>query len=422
MSQQEILVRLGLALAIGLLIGVERGWRERSQSEGARTAGLRTFALVGLSGGVWGQLAAVLGPVPLAAAFFTVAAGVTLFKWREAEKDNDFGATTLVAALLTFALGAYAVLGDMTGAAAAAVATTVLLATKRWLHHWVATLTWEELRATLILLVMSFVALPVLPDRGFGPFEALNPHALWLMTIAIAGVSFIGYAAVRFIGMKYGSLVAGVAGGLVSSTAATLDFARKAKARVAISRIELAGAFAASSIMFLRILVIVALFGPAFLPRLVAPLVAAAVVLFVAAIAYGATWTPEKEGDEADVFRNPFELFAVVRFAAMLALILIVSKWLASVFGGTGAIAVAGAAGLADLDAITLSMLDLGGQSISTSQVTLAILVAAGTNSLSKSAIAWFVGGPKFGSTYSAVTLAAVAAGAAVAGMQAWLI
>ena len=422
-DQETILVRLGLALAVGLLVGVERGWRERTQSEGARTAGLRTFALIGLSGGMWGEIAIVLGPAPLAAGFIATAAGIILFNWREAGKDQDFGATTLIAALLTFALGAYAVVGDMTSAAAAAVATTVLLATKRWLHQWVATLTWEEIRATLILLVMSFVALPVLPDRGFGPYDTLNPHALWLMTIAIAGVSFIGYAAVRLIGMKSGSLVAGFAGGLVSSTAATLDFARKAKARATIARIELAGALAASSIMFLRILVIVALFGPLYLPGLVVPLVAAAAVLLVAAVAYGATWTPEKEVDEArDVFRNPFELFAVARFAALLAMILVVSKWLASVFGGTGAIAIAGAAGLAEVDAIALSMLSLGGQSISASEVTMAILVAAAANSLSKSVIAWFVGGRKFGLSYLAVTAASLAAGGAAAGLQAWLI
>ncbi len=134
MSEQQILARLGLALAIGLLVGVERGWRERTQAEGERTAGLRTFALIGLSGGIWGLLTNLLGPIPLAAAFIAYAAGITLFKWREAEHEGDYGATTLVAALLTFALGVYAVVGDMTAAAAAGVAMAALLAAKRWLH------------------------------------------------------------------------------------------------------------------------------------------------------------------------------------------------------------------------------------------------------------------------------------------------
>ena len=177
-GEQELLTRLGLALAIGLLVGVERGWRERDQAEGERTAGVRTFALIGLFGGVWGALYGVVGPLPFAAAFLAFAGGFTLFKWREAEREDDFGATTLVAALLTFALGALAVLGDMTAAVAAAVAMVALLAAKRWLHQWIETLTWEELRAALILLAMSFIALPVLPDRGYGPYDAINPHAL----------------------------------------------------------------------------------------------------------------------------------------------------------------------------------------------------------------------------------------------------
>ncbi len=415
MSEQELLTRLGLALAVGLLVGVERGWREREQAEGERTAGLRTFALIGLLGGVSGALFPVVGPLPFAAAFFAFAGGFTLFKWRESEREGDFGATTLVAALLTFALGSLAVLGDMTVAAAAAVAMVALLAAKRWLHGWIKALTWEELRATLILLVMSFVALPVLPDRGFGPFEAINPHALWLMTIAIAGVSFIGYVAVRVVGTRYGTLVAGVAGGLVSSTAATIDFARKARARPAAARIELAGALAASSIMFLRILVIVALFGASHLALLAAPLVAAALVLLAASLAFGARWTEEKDDAAgSDTFSNPFELLAVLRFAVLLAVILVASKWLVALFGGSGAIGAALFAGLADVDAITLSITQVHGASVTAVEAAVAIFAAALSNSVTKTGIAFYAGTPGFGLRYGAVTLAAILAAAAV--------
>jgi uncharacterized membrane protein (DUF4010 family) len=420
MTDQEILARLGLALAIGLLIGVERGWREREQAEGERTAGLRTFALIGLSGAIWGLLTDLLGPVPLAAAFIAFAGGVTLFKWRESEHDGNYGATTLVAALLTFALGVYAVLGSMVVAAAAGVAMAALLAAKRWLHAWIEAMTWEELRATLILLVMSFVALPVLPDRDFGPYGALNLHALWLMTIAIAGVSFIGYVAVKLIGAKYGTLVAGVAGGLVSSTAATLDAARRASADPAQVHIQLAGAFAASSIMFLRVVVIVALFGADKLPRVAVPLVVAALVLLVASIAFGARWEPAEKGEDGHVFRNPFELFAVLRFAALLAVILVASKWLVALFGGAGAVVFAGVAGLADVDAITLSMTQAGGGGISAAEAAVAIFVATVANSLSKSVIATVAGGPGFGLRYAAVTVAALLAGGAAMLVQSW--
>ena len=415
MSEQELLTRLGLALAIGLLIGVERGWRERAHAEGERTAGLRTFALIGLLGGVSAALFTAVGALAFAAVFLAFAGGFTLFKWRESEREGDFGATTLVAALLTFALGSLAVLGDMIVAAAAAVAMTALLAAKRWLHQWIETLTWEELRATLILLAMSFVVLPVLPDRGFGPYEAINPHALWLMTIAIAGVSFIGYVAVRIIGTRYGTLVAGIAGGLVSSTAATIDCARKAREQPATARIELAGALAASSIMFLRILVIVALFGPSHLTLLAAPLVAAALVLIGASLAFGAGW--RAEGDDATgakPFRNPFELVSVLRFAALLAVILVASRWLVAVFGGSGAVGAAAVAGLADVDAITLSITQVHGAAITPVEAAVAIFVAALANSVTKTGIAVTAGTPRFGLSYGLVTLAAVLAAAIV--------
>src|SRR5262245_2701973 len=134
MDQTELLTRAGLALAIGFLIGVERGWRERTEEEGGRAAGVRTFSLIALSGAVWALLAGILGQVVFAAGFIAVAAAITLFRWRETEREGSLGATTLVAALLTFGLGAYAMVGDDVVAAAAAVATALLLSAKSWLH------------------------------------------------------------------------------------------------------------------------------------------------------------------------------------------------------------------------------------------------------------------------------------------------
>jgi uncharacterized membrane protein (DUF4010 family) len=414
---EQTFVRLGLALALGLLIGVERGWRERGEAEGERTAGLRTFALIGLCGGAWGLLSEVLGPAPLAAAFLAVAGALTLFRWRETARDGSLGATTLIAAFLTFALGAYAVLGDMAVAAAAAVATAALLAAKDWLHGWLRILTWAELRSALILLAMTFVILPVLPDRGFGPYEALNPWRLWLMTIAIAGVSFAGYVAVKVFGERYGPLVAGLAGGLVSSTAVTVDMARRAKS-AANQRALLAGVLSASVVMFLRVGVILALFGPSLLGRLAGPLAAAAVVT-AAGAAVSSTGAAAGEG-AGSVFRNPLELPAVLGFAALLAVILFLSKVLAATLGGQGVVVLAMLAGVADVDAITLSMTAVTGVSTSATYAAMAILVAVAVNSLSKSALALGVGGRRFGLANLAVNLLALAAGGIVAAAQPW--
>ena len=306
-------------------------------------------------------------------------------------------------------------LGSKTTAAAAAVAVAILLAAKNWLGGWLRSLTWPELRAALILLAMSFIALPVLPDRAMGPYGALNPHSLWIMTIAIAGVSFMGYVAVRLIGRRYGALVAGIAGGVVSSTATTLDMARRARAAPERSGNLLAGALAASGMMFLRIGFIVFVFGPVLLPALIGPLAAAFAVTVVAALFLDPPWRPAPAAeDEKDAaFSNPLDLPAVLLFGAMIAVILVLTKVFTTNFGGAGAVVLAAIAGLADVDSLTLSMTQLA--PTATRDAVLAILVAAGVNSLSKSVLAVSVGGWRFGRIYLLTSLAALAAGAAAA-------
>lgn len=413
MDDIDALGRLGLSLAIGFLIGVERGWRERSEPEGGRAAGLRTFTLIGLLGGLSGLLTEELGPAPIGLVFIVLAGAATLFRWRETEREGTFGMTTLVAAFITFWLGAYAVVGSMVVAAGAAVATAGLLASKEWLHAWLRVLTWPELRAALILLAMTFVVLPVLPDEGYGPYEALNPRSIWLMTIVLAGVSFIGYVAMKVVGERYGPLVAGVAGGLVSSTATTLDFARQARTAPATWRIQLSGALAASSTMFVRVAVIVVVFGAAVTPGLIGPLGAAAVILALAALILNPPWTvrgADGQGGGTNL-RNPLELGSAVSFATILVVVLVASKALIARFGAQGGIAFAVLAGIADVDAITLSMTRIAGTAQATiADAQTAILVAVGANSLAKSVLAFSIGGLRFGVVFLAATAVALAA------------
>ena len=366
---------------------------------------------------MWGLLAQALGPAPMGLAFLAFAGAATLFRWRETEREGIVGMTTLVAMFLAFSLGALAVLGDMVAAAAAAVATAALLAAKEWLHGWLKVLTWPELRAALILLAMTFVALPVLPDHGYGPYGALNPYQLWLMTIVIAGVSFIGYVATKVAGERYGSLIAGTAGGLVSSTAVTLDFARRTRAAPQLWRPYLSGGCAASTVMFARVVVIVLLFGPGLARAVVPALAAAAGVSAIAALALNRSFAGDEGGiahEGEPVVRNPFELRTVLGFAALLAAILILTRIVTEYFGGEGSIALAAIAGLADVDAITLSMTRLAGGP-DAGVAAIAVLVAVTANSASKSVLALTVGGRRFGLAYAGITAAAVAAGALAA-------
>jgi uncharacterized membrane protein (DUF4010 family) len=412
LDRNELLMRLGLALAIGFLVGIERGWKARGEGEGERAAGLRTFSLIGLSGGVWALLADKIGAVAFAAGYVVLAIAVGVFRWRETQEEGTHGATTLVAALLTFAIGAYAVVGDMAVAAAAGVAMVVLLAAKSWLHAWVAALEWREIRAALILLAMTFVALPILPNRGFGPYEALNPYSLWVMTIAIAGVSFLGYVAVKVAGERYGAMIAGVAGGIVSSTVTTIDLARKAKATPSTLRFQLGGAMAASATMFLRVGVVVSIFGVELLPLVAWPLAVAAIVSILAALAFDVPHRSEAPAPESGShLQNPFEIKQVLLFASLLAVVLLISRFLTEQFDGRGGVAFAAIAGISDVDAITLSMTEIAGKVISHGSAATAILTAVLVNSLSKAAFSLVVGGRRFGLSYLGASAVALAAG-----------
>ena len=204
----DVFTRLAVALSIGLLVGLERGWQSRDETDGTRVAGLRTFALTGLLGGVSGALATFAGGIALGLLFAGVMVALTTFSWLEARETRNFSATTLIAAAVTFSLGAYAMLGYVEVAAAGAVAAMGLLALRGPLHRWVASLRWEEIRAALVLLAMTFLLLPILPDRTIDPWGILNPHVIWLLAIMVAGISFVGYVAVRAFGDRLGILAA----------------------------------------------------------------------------------------------------------------------------------------------------------------------------------------------------------------------
>ena len=265
MDLQDLLARLAVALGIGLLIGLERGWRMREEASGSRTAGIRTFAISGMLGGILGALAIASGGaasagggIIIGAGFAAYAAVMAMFTREENRADKTFSATTTVAAMTTFALGAYSLVGDMRAAAATAVAVAVVLALRESLHGWIANITWPELRSALVLLAMTAIALPIVPDAAIGPYGNVNPREIWVIAIVLAGISFAGYVAVKYLGTTHGTLLAGAAGGLVSSTAVTITNARHASAHPESSRVQAAGVALANGIMFLRVLVIAA--------------------------------------------------------------------------------------------------------------------------------------------------------------------
>jgi len=412
MDTAELFQRLGLALAIGLLIGLERGWRERDEESGARTAGIRTFTLIGFLGGISGATTPFLGPVPLAAAALAFAGAFTLFQWRETQAEGSFSITTTIAGFIVFALGAYAVLGDRAVAGAGGVAVVALLAARTPMHQFLKTLTWPELRSAILLLGMTFVVLPVLPNRTIDPWEAFNPYDLWLITVVLAAIGFAGYAAVRILGERWGLLVATVAGSFVSSTTVTVTNARLAAKSDSKKYPFLALTICIAWITSIsRMSALAVGINRALLEPLLVPMLAAIAVLGIAALYFYLRSSPNRTGAK-EAFGNPLDLKFVLSLGALIAVIAVAAKVASDSLGQAGLLAVAGLSGFADVDPVTVSSARLAGASITPGQAAQAILLAAGANLVTKMSAIW-IAGWRFAAPVTAAGILAVLAGAA---------
>jgi len=414
MDTFELFQRLSVALAIGLMIGLERGWRERDEPEGGRVAGLRTHALSGLLGGVLGAISLRFGDggaFAFGLAFAVFSAAMTVYFHREAVRDDKLNATPVVAQMLAFALGAFAVLGDMAAAAASGVAATALLALKTFLHAWVRRLTWPELRSALVLLAMTFILLPLLPNRTVDPWGAVNPYELWLMTIMIAAISFAGYAAIKLAGERSGILITGVAGGLASSTAVTMTMARLAKEHPEQGRLLTAGALASGATMMVRVMALLGVLNLQILALIGLPIGVAALGQLAAA-GYFLRSSPTSEGTGRRIeLDNPFDLMTVLKFGAFLTAIGVAAKAANAFLGSAGSYAVAAVSGLADVDAITLAMSRMGGEALGIDVASHAVLIAVAVNTLTKAVLAWVAGGSQTGKRMMGASLLALLAG-----------
>jgi len=199
LNELVILQQLASALALGLLIGLERGWRKRKQSEGERVAGLRTYGLISLLGGIFALLAQQIDMLLLGFGFIGLVMVAIAAYYQRIREQDDIGITSVIAILLTFLLGALCTLGQAHIAAPAAVVIALLLSIKPVLHRFLRKLERIELYAVLKMLLISVVILPVLPDRTFDPWNALNPYQLWWMVVLIAAISFVGYFAIKMV-------------------------------------------------------------------------------------------------------------------------------------------------------------------------------------------------------------------------------
>jgi uncharacterized membrane protein (DUF4010 family) len=421
MEYQELLklaLSFATAVLLGALIGIEREKRKAEENQQGGIAGLRTFTLLALFGAAAGWLAAeTASPWIVAGGLMIVGAFVVAGYVIAARADpQSTGLTTEVAAVLVYLLGAMVTLGHSELAIGLGVVTAAVLAYKQPLHGFVDKIGWDDVYAGLRLLIATFIALPLLPDEPIDPWGALNPYKLWLLVILISSLSLVGYVLTRVLGQTRGTALTGLTGGLVSSTAVTLSFAKEGRDKPKNVAALACGILLAWAVMFARIIVLVAVVNRALLGHVLVPFAMMTLVVggFAAWLYFGGGAKGTKADKGSVSVRNPFSLVAAAKFAALFAVVLLAVKIVQQHFPPSGLYAVAALSGLVDVDAITLSMAEFA-KAGELHTAVIAIVIAAITNTLVKCGMAFAIAGPALGTKLVAATVATLVAGLATA-------
>jgi uncharacterized membrane protein (DUF4010 family) len=422
LAPPDLFYRFGVALVIGLLVGLQREYAFQKQSSTEATellAGARTFPLIGLLGCAAALLAdqfdapAIVGGVALALGALLVVGHFLR------GRSLDAGITTEVAALLTFVVGGLCYEGALRIASALGVATAVLLTLKVQTHALAREIDREDVFATLKFAVITVIILPLLPQTGYGPppFDVLVPYDVWLMVVLISGISFLGYVLIQVVGPRRGVGLTGILGGIASSTAVTLTFAQRSRDVTGFSAPFALAIVLAWTLMFIRVLAEVAAINPPLLRTVWAPVLGTMAAGVGYAVYLYVQPGPSDHEEEAS-FTNPFRLAPAVTFGLLYAVILVAANGAQSYFGTAGVYVSSVVSGLADVDAITLSMAQLSGPEgdISHQTAARAILLGAAANTLFKGAIVFATGSQSLRRALApGVAVILVAAGIAVA-------
>ncbi len=353
MDPAVVFARLGLALALGLLVGLQR---QRSESE---LAGIRTFPLATAFGTVCGLLALEHGGWVLLAGLLSMAAALVVGNVAKIRASApDPGLTTEVTLLLMFTLGAYLVTGHLSVAVALGGAIAILLQFKEPMHRWAHQLGDADFRAILQFVLISLIILPVLPDRAYGPYQVLNPRNIWWMVVLIVGMNLAGYIAHKLLGARTGAALSGLLGGLISSTATTVSTSRRSHGKRASVAVDTVVILIASTVVFARVLVEIAVVAPDALRLTAPPLATLFAVLLLLSLASWLWAHPGSDNTRTETpsdSGNPSELRTAIVFGGLYALVLFAVAAAKHLLGDHGLYLVAVLSGLTDMDAITLS-------------------------------------------------------------------
>ncbi|HTN33506.1 MAG TPA: MgtC/SapB family protein [Marinobacter sp.] len=418
LAANQTTLNLAVALLLGAIIGLERGWGAREQKPGERIAGIRTFSLIGLLGGISAVLAQEITVWAFPVLLLSVVAMALVAYSERLDHIRNFSITGMVGMVLTFCFGAIAVAVDPVIATTAAVITAIVLDNKDEIHGWVHKLKAHELDAALKLLVISVVMLPLLPNQQMGPGGVLNPREIWWMVVMIASISFVGYFAMRLAGTSKGILFTSLFAGLSSSTALTLHFARQAQRHPALSIQFAAGILIACGTMFPRILVYGFVINRELLPSLIWPVTVMTLLLYVPAIIIWRRNSETNQVSQPTLNQNPLDLKSAVVFGGLLTIILLLGDFLKNWLGDTGIYVLAATSGIADVDAITLSLARMSNSGLAMDVAVLGIVIAATINNLVKSGMAWVIGNRQIGLYVAGPMLLSLGSGLLVAWFQ----
>ncbi|MFC7517591.1 MgtC/SapB family protein [Herbaspirillum sp. GCM10030257] len=414
-----------IALLIGALIGIDR--EKKKDDEPSHTAGIRTYILVALIGAAAAWISLELDTAWIfAAALLAVSAAIIAgYIFQNRTRDDAIGLTSEIAAIAVCLLGAMAVIGYPSLAVALAVVTSAVLAYKQPLHGLVERIGSEDIFAGIKLLIATFIILPLLPDNAIDPWGAINPYKLWLLVTLIAGLSLIGYVATRILGKTQGTAITGLTGGLVSSTATTLNFARASRneSEPADSHAVSAGILLAWLVMFARTMALVTFINPALFQTMWVPFTAMGGVTAVfAGWHYRASLkvaaNHKSNNDNAATLsgmalRNPFSLTSAIHFGIVFTIVLLAVKFAQENAPGLGVYVVSGLAGSVDVDAITLSIAESTNESAGLTHAASAISIAALANTAVKCGMVALLGAGAARRQVAVATVAIFIAGGA---------
>jgi uncharacterized membrane protein (DUF4010 family) len=383
---------IALGLAIGLLVGVQRGWVQRGAPSGSRFAGIRTYGLIGMAGGIAGALHAnAQGP---ATVLLAAAAGLILFGYYRATQPGSVSGTASIVGLLTLASGFLTGTGEMILGSAVGVAMVLLLTMRSRLHSWVSRLQEPEVLAIARLALITLVILPLLPDKGYGPYGAWNPRQIWLVVVLVSGFSFLGYFAGKLLGPTRGTIALAATGSIVSSTAVTVALASRLKDSQGQEAALNAGSCVASVVMMLRVLVLVALLAPFALGPLLLHLAPA-----LLASAAPAIWQMRRIASDTDAsteelrLRNPFDIGPALLLAGLVMATTFAARWVMAAYGDAGLAVVLAVSGAVDVDSAIITLGTLPADTIAPRLAAAVLCIPVILNSALKGGLALSIGG-----------------------------